>query len=105
MSGIAIILLVSVVSLLADLFLKKASDINNNFMLFLGIFLYAIDALLWFYAYKYSKFSTVGIIYSLFIIFSSILIGIFFFKEKIALKEVIGIGLGIVAMYLLTASK
>ncbi len=101
MNGISIIVIVSLISLVGDVVLKKASENNNMMLLGLGILLYSIDAAMWFYAYKYSKFSTVGIIYSLLIIFASILIGILFFKEKIVLKEIIGICFGLVSLFLL----
>ncbi len=102
MNGVAIIIIVSLISLIGDVVLKKASDNGNMYLLGLGVFLYAIDAVMWFFAYKYSKFSTVGVLYSLLIIFASITIGILFFKEKIVFKEVVGIIFGLVSLLLLT---
>lgn len=105
MSGTTIIVIVSLVSLIADVILKKASDTSNMLLLGFGVLMYAFDALLWFYAYKYSKFSTVGILYSLIVILTSILIGVLFFKEKVVFKEVMGIVFGLVALVLLSGGK
>jgi drug/metabolite transporter (DMT)-like permease len=102
MNAILIIVIISVISLFADVVLKKASSDNNIFLIILGCMLYVVDALGWFYAYKYSKFSTVGIIYSLVVIFCSIAIGLFLFKEKIVLKEILGICFGAIALILLS---
>ncbi len=101
MNGISTIVIVAIFSIIADVVLKKSSENNNMFLLGLGIFLYMIDAVLWFLAYKYSKFSTVGVIYSILMIIISIIVGIMFFKEKIELKEMFGIGLGIISLFLL----
>lgn len=105
MTGFQLILIVSGFSLLADVVLKRAADVNNMFLLVLGCGLYVLDAIFWFYAYKYSKFSTVGVNYSLIILLLSVLIGIFVFKEKINTQEVVGIVLGILAIIFLSKFK
>lgn len=103
--GLTVIVLVSIFSILADIILKKAADNNNYIFLIIGCGLYVLDAFFWFIAYKYSKFSTVGILYSLSVVFLSVLTGIFYFKERINIVEVIGLVLGFVSIILLSRFK
>jgi drug/metabolite transporter (DMT)-like permease len=105
MNSLLLIFFVSIFSLFADVVLKKAADKNSYLLLAAGCILYMLDGILWFVAYKYSKFSTVAIVYSIFIILLSVLIGIFYFKEKINSVEIIGIVLGFASIFLLSRFK
>jgi len=94
-------LIVSLIAIFADVVLKKAAISQNCKLLILGMFLYAIDAVMWFWVYRSAKFSTVAVVYSIFTIFLSIVIGFFFFKEKINFLEVVGIILGVGSILIL----
>ena len=102
MKSIIFIFVVSILSLLADVLLKRASDSNGTKPLLMGVVLYMINAVFWFIAYKYSKFSTVGVVYSLLTIFASIGVGIIMFRDRIVFREVLGIVFGIIALVLLS---
>lgn len=95
-------LLISLIAIISDVVIKQAADTKNNWYLYLGMALYAGDAVLWWWVYRYAKFSTVAIIYALFTILLSIIIGVLFFKETITMREIIGIILGIIAVSLLS---
>ena len=105
MNGLIIIILVSLFSLIADIVLKKSADGHGVIYLYLGMALYVLDAFLWFVAYKYSKFSTVGVMYSLLIIFATVAVGVFYFKERIGVTEIIGLVFGLIAIILLSGYK
>ena len=94
-------LLISLGTIIGDVFIKRAAENSNSLYLSVGMLLYLFDALLWFWVYKSAKFSTVAIIYSLFTIFLSVAIGIFYFKEQLGIKEVIGLVLGFLSVILL----
>jgi drug/metabolite transporter (DMT)-like permease len=94
-------LIISLIAVVCDVVLKKAAMAQNYKFLLLGMFLYSIDAIMWFWVYKSAKFSTVAIVYSIFTIFLSIVIGFFFFKEKINFLEIVGIILGIGSILIL----
>ncbi len=95
-------LIISLGAIVADVFLKQAAETKNNWLLGFGIVLYAVDAVLWYWVYKSVKFSTVGIVYSVFTILLTVLIGTFYFKEQIGIIELIGIVLGVISVVLLS---
>lgn len=95
-------LLTSAVAIWADVVLKAAANGKNYWMLFFGACLYFGQALFWYEAYKVGKFSTVAIVYSIFTIILSIILGLVLFHEKIGAREVVGIVLGIIAVILMT---
>ncbi len=95
-------LIISLGAIAADVILKRASQTNNYWFVCIGVILYALDALLWFWVYKTAKFSTVGIVYSVFTIVLSVGIGVLYFKEQLGVRELIGIVLGLSSIYLLS---
>lgn len=92
----------SLVSLIGDVFLKKAATKNNFAFLVLGIVIYSISSLVWFYLYKSNKFAIVTVVYSIITILLSVGIGFYYFKEKLSNIEIIGIVLAVFSLILLT---
>ena len=94
--------IISLMALIGDVLLKKAAIGHSNNLLVSGIGCYIINAVLWYVLYKNIKFSTVAIIYSVFTILLSIIIGILYFNEHLGIKEIIGIILGVISLILLS---
>ncbi|GAB4142470.1 MAG: hypothetical protein Fur0024_5080 [Patescibacteria group bacterium] len=102
--GFSIYLMIFIVTLITtagDFFLKLASDGNWKWFV-LGWIFYSFSAIGWFLAYKYVELSSIGIIYGLMTTAFFIFYGVVFFKEKINLAEMIGIGTGFVSLFLLS---
>ena len=99
-----LVILLSLVGILGDYFLKLAgadkSYVNYKF-LSLGVLIYGLLAVGWFFALRYIKLSTIGVPYSLTIIIALALMGYFFFNETLSVYEVSGIAIGIVSILLL----
>lgn len=101
---ILIVIGLSLFGILGDYFLKLAGNkevyVDYRF-LSLGIFIYAILAVGWFFALKYLKLSTIGVPYSLTIIIALAVMGYFLFNESLNIYELIGIVIGIISILLL----
>lgn len=95
-------LITSAVAIWADVILKAAANGKNYWLLLLGACLYFVQAIFWYEAYKVGKFSTVAIVYSIFTIILSIGLGVVLFQEKVGVREIVGIVLGIIAVILMT---
>ena len=98
----AIFLLTSFTAI-GDSFLKKAGQFKTTDYVFLliGIFVYILSGIVWFYVYKQTKFSVAGSIYGVATALIFALVGIFYFKESIKPSEILGIVLAISSMALL----
>lgn len=93
---------ISLITVCIDAMLKQAAVTKNTSLLSLGVFLYGVDAVLWYWVYKTAKFTTVGIVYSLFTILLSIGIGMYVFHEHLGVREVAGVVLGCLSIVLLS---
>ena len=82
--------------------MKQSAVSKNVWFLVIGIILYGIDAYFWYLIYKTEKFSTVAVVYSVFTILLSIVLGVLLFHEKISVREIAGILLGISSVALLS---
>jgi uncharacterized membrane protein len=98
---IAIVL--SIITVGADYFVKKASLVNNiwNFWLLIGAFIYALTAIGWAMLLKEAKLSTLGVIYGVTSVIFVVALSVLVFHEKLSIPEIIGILLGIISLILL----
>lgn len=87
----------SIITVIADYFIKKASLENSvwNKFLFIGIVIYGLTGLGWVYVVKNIKLSTSGVIYGVSCIAILAIVSVFVFHEKITTWEIFGIILGI----------
>lgn len=101
--GIGAVMFMTLIVVLGDYSIKlavKAGGIFNLHFL-LGFLLYCSSTFVWFFVLKYLKFAEANLIYSLFIILASIVIGVFVFGDHISPIEWVGIGLAITSIGLL----
>jgi len=66
-----------------------------------GVLLYALTAIGWFYAFKHMKLAMVGVVYSLSTLILLTLLGTLYFREHLSYVEGIGLLLAIVVIILL----
>ncbi|MDP2789427.1 MAG: transporter [bacterium] len=101
----SIVIIVSVVTVIGDYFIKlsggKADKVIDFKTFGLGLFFYILTAFGWFVVMKYFKLSTIGIVYGITTAILLVAVGVFYFKESLSFYEMVGIGLGILALILL----
>jgi len=99
------VLLMSLLALLGDYFLKLAGskeDVLLEPRLFtLGFFCQGLSLFGWFYAMKHFTLATLGVYYSVSTILFLSALGVFVFGEKLTSYEIVGIGGAIASLILL----
>ncbi len=101
---IIILIGITSVTIIADVFLKKASLLPSYSgwqLLIVGAIIYAISAFGWFFAMRYIKLSTLGVIYSISTVIILTIISVYYFEEKISTAEIVGIFMAISSLVLL----
>ncbi len=97
-------MLMSVLGVIGDYFLRMGGSGPRyvDWRLFgVGIFVYALTAVGWFYAFKHMKLAMVGVIYSLTTIVLLTLLGTFYFGERLTLVEGAGLAFAVIALLML----
>jgi small multidrug resistance pump len=101
---LSLIVLLALIGVLADAFLKYAGQGPAYIKLtwfIVGFLIYASTAIGWFYAMKHIKLSSLGVIYALTTVVALTLVGVFYFKEKLTAPEMLGLTLAIISIVLL----
>lgn len=99
-----LILLMVVMALVADYFLKIAGqkpEMLNRFFL-AGMAIYATTAFIWYVVLKNIKFASANLFYSLFTVLLSVVMGVILFKETLFPVEIVGIVLAISSILILS---
>jgi small multidrug resistance pump len=102
--AILIAILMSIVGVIGDSFLKRASSLERPLMsnwFLAGLATFSLTAFGWVYAMRHLKLATIGVLYSVSTVLSLIFIGTVFFEESLDRYEILGIGLAIVSLVLL----
>lgn len=88
--ALAIVVVFSGLTVLADVLIKKAADQNQLLSVFFvaGALVYALSAFGWFYALRTLNLATLGGIYSLSTVVMLVLAGVLFFNEKLTTLEI-----------------
>lgn len=105
MNPILLIVFLSGVGVLGDVFLKLAGNGHRPMdvkWFVLGTLVYAATAVGWFYVIKHIKLSSLGVIYALSSVLLLVFVGVIFFRERLNLTEVIGVVAAIVSVVLLS---
>lgn len=94
----------SAVTVFADVLIKRAS-LQNAFsswqLLIIGAIIYATTALGWFFVMRKVKLSSLGALYAVSCVVLLTLVSVFYFKERIAPIEIVGISMAIVSIIIL----
>jgi small multidrug resistance pump len=95
--------LLTLVTVYGDSFLKKAGQLKNTNYTFLiiGLVVYVVTGVIWFFLYKQTKFSIVGSVYGVATAVVFALVGTLYFKETIRLPEIVGMILAVTSIILL----
>ncbi len=103
---IYLLLIIEVICIYGDYYIKKASmeqQWSGWKLLLAGSILYAASAVGFFFLMRMFKVFTVGMMHSYAVILLSIFLSLVVFKEKINAREIIGLSLGVISIYLLVS--
>jgi len=91
----------SLLGVIGDYFLKLAGEVDgktNNTDLFVGTVIYGVTAFGWYYAMRYLKLESVGIVYSLTTVVLLPILGSLAFHEQIKINEFLGLLFSVLAI-------
>lgn len=94
----------SAVGVVGDYFLKLASEAEaplRSPWFLVGFAVYASTAFGWVYVMQHLKLATLGVVYSISMILLLTLIGTVLFRESLSAREIAGLVLAVVSLYLL----
>ena len=103
-AGLLIVFVLAAVGVLADYFLKLASERANSAQsqwFWLGLTVYALMAGGWVYVMRYLSFAQIGIVYSISTVLLLIIVGTLVLKETLHLSEMLGVAMAVGALLLL----
>lgn len=103
-AGLFIVFVLAAVGVLADYFLKLASERANSAQskwFWLGLSVYALMAGGWVYVMRHLTFAQIGVVYSVSTILLLIIVGTLVLKETLHLSEMLGVAMAVGALLLL----
>ena len=95
------IILATILEVGADILFKNWTLKNRNLLLFSGLALYFIGTVFWAISLKFESISKSISIFTILNLIIIVLIGVFLFKEKLSILNIIGLILGIISLILL----
>jgi drug/metabolite transporter (DMT)-like permease len=101
---VALTLLISVVCIVGDYFLKKASQADRPFQTYqfvIGTAVFAFTAVGWVVVLPYMKLGAVGVVYGVSTVLLTALLGGLAFGERLRWQEGLGVALGVASIVLL----
>lgn len=105
--GLAFSLFTALVVILGDVAIKMAADraALTSFHMGLGVTLYAVSAVLWFFAMRHVSLGQAAVAYSMLTLIALCLIGALGFDEPIGPREIAGILCALAAMGLMAQGQ
>jgi len=102
-SMLLFILLLTGMLLTGDCFIKGSTFKSNPiwFLIIAGL-LWTVSIYGWYIAAKTERLAIVGALFSVLSLVGTVVLGMVIFKETLSIKEWIGVGLGIIATFLLS---
>lgn len=104
----ALIVALSFIETVGDSLIKYSGDDKNKYVLVgwlaLGVCIYMMAAIGWFFVMKHVKLGSLGLIYSLSTVTFLMISGVLFFNESYSRTEIIGLALGVLSLILLARS-
>ena len=104
MPSVLLVFLICAVGVLGDVFLKLSGSGPKGFdwrLAVLGVAIMGASVIGVYFAFKQMKFASFGVLYSLGTILIMVLVGLFYFKERLTLPEMVGVAAACVAVALL----
>ena len=108
MKSIAILIFMTLLTILGDYFVKVASGTRGGLItprFLLGAILYGSTAIGWFFLMKSHSLAAIGVMYSAATILLLTGLGYFVFKEQLGLREMAGVALALASVALMSNSS
>lgn len=105
MNGILFMVAIVVATMFGDYLLKLASLKPSAFSspeFVGGAVIYALSAVGWVYAMRHMSLAAIGVYYSMMMLILLAAMGVIFFGEKLAARELLGLGFACVSILLLS---
>lgn len=103
--GYVFSLFCALVVIIGDYLIKRAADDELSLasaVFAAGLGLYAVSAVLWYFAMRHITLAQAGVAYSMLTLIALSLMGVVFFDERLLGREVLGIGFALASMALMT---
>jgi drug/metabolite transporter (DMT)-like permease len=104
MPYIFLVILLAAIGVVGDFFIKLSGD-GEKFIdvkwFVVGSLAYLSTIVGWFYVMKHIKLSSLGVIYALTTVILLVVVGVFYFHEKLNIYEIISVIAAIVSIILL----
>lgn len=103
--GYVFCLFCALVVIVGDYLIKRAADDDLSLasaVFAAGLGLYAVSAVLWYFAMRNITLGQAGVAFSMFTLIALCLMGVVFFDERLLGREALGIGFALVSMALMT---
>lgn len=107
MSNAAILLACTLATVMADFFVKIASDKPNGLtspIFIIGVAFYGLPAVGWFFMMRSQSLAFIGVAYSASTTIILAALGVIVFKETINLRDALGIALATASVFLMAKS-
>lgn len=101
---LAVASIIGVVTVLADVLVKRASDAAVPFRegaFWWAMAIYGATVFPWVYVLRHAKLATIGAWYSVAVVVMLALVGVVLFRESLSARELLGLGCAIAALVLL----
>ncbi len=103
--GYSFVFFTALIVIFADFAIKIAADaghpVSSKYVV-VGILLYAVSALFWFWAMQHVTLAQAGVAYSMLTLVALAVIGAVWFKEPLYLREYAGLGCALLSMVLMS---
>ncbi len=102
--GFAFSLFTAMIVILGDYLIKLAADGDqpvNSHLVMTGCGLYAISAVMWYYALRHVTLAQAGVAFSMLTLLALCAIGVLHFNEKLYMREYLGILCALLSMVLM----
>lgn len=99
-----VVLFLSFACVVADYWLKRASELASPLRsgaFLAGVAIYALSAFGWVYVFRHFKLATIGAMFSLVVVLSLAVTGVVAFRESLSASEVVGLVCAVAALVLL----
>jgi len=103
--GYAFTLFTALIVVVGDFAIKTAADAGHavsSVFVVVGVLLYAISALFWFFAMHHVTLAQAGVAYSMITLIALAMIGALWFDEPLFLREYAGLGCALLSMVLMS---
>ena len=102
--GLIFSLLTALLVIFGDTLIKVAADkaVLSSKPMAGGILLYAASAICWYFAMRHMTLAQAAVAYSMLTLVALCIIGALMFQEPIRLRDAVGVGFALAAMWLMT---